>query len=84
MSLLATGRDLRTLVVMNIIPGSPADLAGLKSGDVIKSFNGWGSTWLELGSVVSKLMGQPGRRIRIKIRRDEQELFFSFRLRELI
>jgi predicted aspartyl protease len=84
MSLLATGRDLRTLVVMNIIPGSPADLAGLKSGDVIKSFNGWGSTWLELGSVVSKLMGQPGRRIRMKIRRNEQVLSFSFQLRELI
>lgn len=84
MSLLATGRDLRTFVVMNIIPGSPADLAGLRSGDVLKSFNGWGSTWLELGSVVGKLMGQPGRRIRMKIRRDEEVLSFSFRLRELI
>ncbi len=84
MSLLATGRDLRTFVVMNVIPGSPADLAGLKSGDIIQSFNGWGSNWLELGSIVSKLMGQPGKRIHMKVRRDGQLLSFSFRLQELI
>jgi hypothetical protein len=84
MSLLASGRDLRTFVVMNVIPGSPADLAGLKSGDVIKSFNGWGSTWLELGTVVSKLMGKPDRQIRLKVWRDQQLLSFSFKLRELI
>ena len=84
MSLLATGRDLRTFVVMNIIPDSPADVAGLRSGDVIKSFNGWGSNWLELGTIVGKLMGKPDRRIRLKVYRDGRLLTFSFHLRELI
>ena len=84
LSLLAGGRELRTFNVASVIPGSPADLAGLRVGDRIAAVNGTSASFLSLATIIRKLEGKPGKRVRIKYFRAGTYTTVEFRLRELI
>jgi predicted metalloprotease with PDZ domain len=71
------GRSPSGIVVSGVTPGSNAETAGLRVDDVIVALNGAPlqmrmSTWLRERS--------PGETVKIKVRREGQELEFSFAL----
>ena len=56
--------------VYNVVPGSPADLAGIKIGDQIEMINNLQAVNIELDQINSILYGTEGRKIRLKMIRE--------------
>lgn len=84
LSLAASGASLEDFMVINVVPDSPADEAGIQRGDIIKKINGLPSDFMTLHSVLNRLKKRPGKRIRMTVLRGEEKIKVSFRLRDLI
>ena len=83
-NLLAGGTNLRKYSVSSIVPGSPADRAGVRVRDRIRAINGISTRLLSLESIIRKLEGKPGRRIRLRIFRAGRLQDLTFQLEDLI
>ncbi len=81
--LIATGPEFEIIQVQKVIPGSPADLAGIKAGDVIRRFNFWPSFFYNLNSITYKLGGKVGKRIKLTLDRNGNKIKKEFRLKSL-
>lgn len=57
------------LVVASILPGSPADKAGLKKNDVVLSINGRSAENLSLEQAVELIRGKAGTSVRLQVMR---------------
>jgi carboxyl-terminal processing protease len=53
--------------IISVIPGGPADKAGLNSGDIIETVEGLSSHDLSLAAVKNHLVGEPGSRLELTI-----------------
>ena len=53
--------------VVSVIPGSPADKAGLTSGDIIETIEGLSTHDLSLAAIKNHLSGEPGSRLELTI-----------------
>ncbi|MGB5189227.1 aspartyl protease family protein [Robiginitalea sp.] len=71
------------IVVSAIRAGSPAEEVGLKTGDVILAVNGKPVHRYKLQEVMEMINEKKGRSIRLLIERYNQDLLFSFVLRDL-
>ena len=72
--LIATGAHLNTYIVQEVIPGSPAFLADLRPGDILKSYNYWPIGFYSLADLNRRFRKDPGKRIRLKIKRGRKTL----------
>ncbi|EDP95615.1 aspartyl protease family protein [Kordia algicida OT-1] len=70
--------------IAEIRKNSPAELAGLKEGDIIISINGRTVDRLSLNKVTGMLEGKENKKIRLRIVRGQTELKFEFRLKEVL
>ena len=82
--IIATGENLTSFSIHEIIENSPAFEMGLQKGDIIKSINLIPSGFLTLKEIGDILKRKEGRRIRLVIKRDKKRMIFKFRLRKLI
>lgn len=82
--LAASGLYLTEYIVFGVVPGSPAEEAGVKVGDRIMKVNCWPASFYSLEGLTRKLQGKTGKKIRLKIRRDGEKIKLSFLLRDLI
>lgn len=75
-------KDVRGALIADVTPGSPADKAGLKRGDIVIEFEG---NVIDEFSDLTKLVGaaSPGESKDIKILREGEELQFTIELGEL-
>lgn len=80
----ATGIDLDDYVIQGVIPGSPADEAGLEPGDRIRRFQGWPARYYSLDQFYRILQKKEGKKIKIVIERDEVRMKKIFYLENLI
>jgi predicted aspartyl protease len=80
----AEGNDLRTFVVKSVLEDSPADDAGILPGDTIISVNGTPSKYFNLSQLSALMRSKEGRRIRFRMRREEEMVNLNFRLRRII
>ena len=71
------------IVVSAIRAGSPAEEVGLREGDVILAVNGRPVDRYKLQEVLQMINERKGRRVRLLIERYNQDLLFSFVIREL-
>ena len=71
------------IVVSAIRAGSPAEEVGLREGDVILAVNGKPIHRYKLQEVMQLINDKKGKRVRLLIERFNQDLLFSFVLREL-
>lgn len=53
--------------IVSVIPGGPADKAGLNAGDIIETVEGLSTHDLSLAGIKNHLMGQPGSRLELTI-----------------
>lgn len=71
------------IVVKSVVKGSPADRAGIQSGDIIVSVDDILALNLSVEEVVLRLRGETGTGVRLFVRRDNEVLSFDM-LREKI
>ena len=84
LNLIASGKNLKTILTHFVIPNSPADKVGIIKGDVIKKINGLPTKLLSLREVVRKLQKRSGKNIRLTIKRGGKKMKIKFKLEELI
>ena len=66
--------------IYNVVPGSPADLAGIKIGDQIEKVNYMRAVNIELDQINSILYGTEGPTVRLHLRRDNVLIKTKFTL----
>jgi C-terminal peptidase (prc) len=71
------------VVISEPYEGLPADKAGLKAGDIILEVNGQNAQGKNSDQVREFLRGQAGSTIKLKIKRDGNEMTFSFARKEI-
>lgn len=64
-----------TLVIISAIPDTPAEAAGLKSGDQIIGVNGEDVTGIDGSLVIRRILGPEGTSVRITIKREGMDPF---------
>ena len=73
-SFVATGADLRTLVVDRVDEGSAAQRAGLEAGDILLDIDGRTASDLPLWELRDMLRSGAGRRLPMAVQRDGETL----------
>lgn len=84
MFLLASGEDLKTFVVRELVKGGPAEEAGIEAGDVVVALDGEPTAAMTLGSVRQRLKSGAGRAIRIEVERGRARSIHVVTLRRLV
>lgn len=74
----------KLLTIISPIPGSPAESAGLKSGDTVIKVNGEDVTGQDPSVVLKSVKGPSGSEVTLTIQRDEEEPFEVTIVREKI
>lgn len=71
-------------VVSNVIENTPAKRVGMEAGDQIVSINGVECKNLQLGEILDLIDSRPGRKLRIKLKRDHKLIDVDFILQSRI
>ncbi len=82
--IVAGGPELNQYTVFYILDGSPADRAGVRIGDRILKINGIGTRSLDIDSIYRRLRKRIGKRIKLKLEREGEEIKVVFYLEKLI
>ena len=82
--LIAQGPELEQIGVLRVTEGSPADLAGLRGGDIITRAGILPARLRGLEGVRRLLRSREGKRIRLTVLRGDEVVPIEFRLRRLI
>jgi carboxyl-terminal processing protease len=72
------------VVISEVYKGFPADLAGIKAGDILKKVDGLTLKGLSTDRVSEKLKGNPGTEISLTIERNGQEKEYPLRREKII
>jgi hypothetical protein len=79
------GQDGQNFFAVDVIPGGPADEAGIKKGDRILEIDGVATAKLILPDVRERMRrGKPGSRVKIVIERDGVRRVVEVQLRDLV
>ena len=82
--LIAEGINSDRFVVVNVVEGSPAHMAGVCRGDEFQAVNGKYDYELNLTEINGILRSRAGNKINLVIKRENQRLKVSFRLKRMI
>lgn len=75
--LLGEDKDTKLVKGIKVFEGSPAAKAGLKVGDLILSIDGESTEGLNVEEVATKVRGEAGTNVTLKVFRDREELEFT-------
>ncbi len=81
---IAADIHLNKFIIHSILPGSPAEEAGLLPGDEIVRINFSHRAFLSLKSIQHKLRKKEGKKVTVVVRRKGEKKKFFFELRKLI
>ncbi len=82
--LLASGAYLQKVVVQESIPGSPAQLADIRPGDIISRYNGWPTSLIGLQGLNKRMRKDQGKMIRLTLKRGRTTVHRRFILKDYI
>lgn len=71
------------IIVLSAIKGSPAEEAGLKTGDIIKKVNDKEYTADEFEKIASDIKGKAGSKVKLEIQRGEETLTFEIERKKI-
>lgn len=71
------------IIVLSAIKGSPAEEAGLKTGDTIKKVNDKEYTAEEFEKIASDIKGKAGSKVKLEIQRGEETLTFEIERKKI-
>lgn len=72
-----------SFIIVSVLKNSPAEKAGLKSGDIIKEVDGKDLAGLKIDEVVDLIKGSAGSTVKLVIRRNATDLSFEIKREEL-
>jgi carboxyl-terminal processing protease len=75
---LEVNMDAGRVSVVSPIDGTPADRAGMRSGDVIVSIDGIEVDERNVNDTISRMRGKPGTRVRITVARESEPELLDF------
>jgi carboxyl-terminal processing protease len=81
-SLIRGGNEY--VIVSQVYKGFPADIAGIKAGDILKKADGVSLRDFNSEQVSEKLKGNPGTAIRLTIERNGTEIEFSVKREKIV
>ncbi len=83
LTVFASGKDLNEIYVKYVIPGSPADIAGIKPEDRIIKIQGFSSKLWNMQRISELLRKKNDKLIKLRIKRDGKKIDFRFRLTDM-
>ncbi|MBC7884907.1 MAG: aspartyl protease family protein [Saprospiraceae bacterium] len=83
MTIFAFGEDLNQYYVKYVIDNSPAMEADIRPGDIILKVGFWSRRWLSLMQINRKLIGKNGKKVRLKIKRNNEVFTKTIILRDI-
>ncbi len=69
--------ETKLISIANVLPGTPAEAAGLVEGDVFMEVNGEDASGFSTDQLAARVRGQEGTTVTLKMLRGEKELDFS-------
>ena len=81
-TIFAVGPQLNQYYVVAVIKDSPADLAGVRPGDLITKVGAKKAKRLTLSRITNKFTKKEGKKIKLTLQRGSEELKVVFRLKE--
>jgi carboxyl-terminal processing protease len=72
------------VVISEVYKGFPADIAGIKAGDLLKKVDGTSLKGLATDKVSEKLKGNPGTEIKVTIERNGKESDYSLKREKIV
>jgi hypothetical protein len=84
MNLIVIGPSNNQMKVDYLKKGSPAELAGLKIGDMITDINGYDMYNSSFNHIISLLRMKDGKKINAKVLRNDEPMKFTFKLSRVI
>jgi carboxyl-terminal processing protease len=69
---LTQGEDGRTMII-SVMPGRPADGAGILAGDIILAVDGEDVTEMDTDFIVTKIKGEAGTEVKLTVEREDGE-----------
>jgi hypothetical protein len=82
--IIATGLDFNEYFIQAVIPGSPAEEAGLKKGDKLLSLQRIPVSFRSLNNIQNYFKKKEGKKIRIKVLREGEKEVFTFELKDML
>lgn len=73
-----------TILVTEPIEGSPAEKAGIKTGDFIVNVEGEDVTVENVSNMSNKIKGEEGTKVKIKVRRGEETINFEIERKKIV
>ena len=71
------------ILIANVIPGTPAEKAGMKPGDVITGVDGQSTAGWTADDAVNHIRGKAGTQVRVQVNRNGQTLSFDLTRQEI-
>jgi hypothetical protein len=81
---IAADIHLNKFIVNGVIPGSPAEIAGILPGDEIRRINWAAASMLSLTSIQNTFSGKEGKQITVVVKRNGKKIKTTFHLRSQI
>ena len=81
-TIFAVGAQLNQYYVVAVIKDSPADLAGVRPGDLITKVGRKKAKRFTLSRITDKFTKKEGKKIKLTLQRGGQEFTVTFRLKE--
>ena len=78
---LQQDKTTKQLIITSPIPGSPADQAGIKHGDIIKAVNGVSADGKDINGISKLIQGNAGTSVDITIQRSGEDQTRTFHLK---
>ena len=72
------------VIVSEVYKGFPADLAGIRAGDLLKKVDGFSLKGFTTDKVSEKLKGNPGTEIAITVERNGKEMDFTLKRQKIV